>query len=199
MIILIPIIAGVAALILYKKDDSAMGKMLYNLKDIDPEKQGGTFKKDYDPFFKAASDEFGVPFALLKAHAVMESSLNPNAFRDENPKKLPERIGWASRGLMQILWSPLEAKAGDKGINRDRWTKYGYPASSLGMDGVRQFEPNINIRIAAQLIRENLKICNGNIRDAINMYNAGVKESVRPAPHDYTNKVFGYYKRILGE
>lgn len=199
MIILIPIIAGVAALIFYKKDESSMGKMLFDLKDVEPEKQGGSYKRDYDPFFKSASDEFGVPFALLKAHAIMESSLNPGAFRDENPSKKPERTGWASRGLMQILWSPLAPKTGDKGINRDRWTRFGYPASDLGVDGVRQFEPNVNIRIAAQLIRENLRACNGNVRDAINMYNAGVKESVRPAPHDYTGKVYGYYKKILGE
>lgn len=199
MIILIPVIAGLAALIFYEKEKNPMGKMLFDLKDVEPEKQGGSYKRDYDPFFKSASEEFGVPFALLKAHAFMESSLNPNAFRDENPKKLSERTGWASRGLMQILWSPLEPKTGDKGVNRDRWTKYGYPASDLGVDGVRQFEPNVNIRIAAQLIRENLKACNGNVRDAINMYNAGVKESVRAAPHDYTGKVYGYYKKILGE
>lgn len=172
---------------------------LYGLKDISPDDQGGSFKKDHDIYFEAASDEFGVPFALLKAHAIVESSLNASAFRDENPSKRDDRIGWASRGLMQILWSPLEPKKGDNGVNRDRWVKYGYPAESLGIDGIRQFEPNVNIRIAAQLIKDNLKAAGGNLRDAINMYNTGKKEAVYAAPHDYVNKVLKNYNKMIGE
>lgn len=172
--------------------------LLYDLQDVDPDDQGGSYKRDYDIYFESARDEFGVPFALLKAHAIAESSLNPNAFLDENPTKRPDRIGWGSRGLMQILWSPLEAKKGDNGINRDRWVKYGYPADALGIDGIRQFEPNVNVRIAAQLMRDNLNSAKGNIRDTINMYNTGKKESVFPAPNGYTDKVYGYYKKLLG-
>lgn len=173
-------------------------EILYDLQDVDPDDQGGSYKRDYDIYFESASEEFGVPFALLKAHAIAESSLNPNAFLDENPTKRPDRIGWASRGLMQILWSPLEPKKGDAGINRDRWSKYGYAASDLGIDGIRQFEPNVNVRIAAQLMRDNLNSAKGNIRDTINMYNTGKKESVFPAPNGYTDKVYGYYKKLLG-
>lgn len=176
-----------------------MHNRLYDLKDIDPFDQKGGYKKDFDIIFQSAADEFGVPFALLKAHAIQESSLRANAFRDENPKNNPKRIGWASRGLMQLLWSPADPTTGDGGVNNQRWAKYGYPAKELGVDGIRQFEPEVNIRIAAQLIRDNLKACKGNLRDAVNMYNAGVKESVRQAPENYVDKVTGYYFKILGE
>lgn len=165
-----------------------MEKRLFNLDDVEPENQGGGYKRDYDPYFEAAANEFGVPFALLKAHALAESTLNPAAFRDENPNNLPKRQGWASRGLMQILWWP----------GSQRFKKYGYSDEDLGFDGVRMFEPQVNVRIAAQLIRDNLNAVKGNVRDAINMYNTGVKESVRAAPLGYTDKVYNYYQKILG-
>ena len=199
------LIAGSGLLLFFtRKNSSELGSddmktRLYGLKDIEPEKQKGGYKTDYDLFFLAAADEFRIPFALLKAHAIVESSLNSSAFRDENPEKRVDRIGWASRGLMQILWSPLEPKKGDSGVNKNRWVKYGYPSDVLGIDGIRQFEPNINIRIAAQLIRENLHASKGNIRDAINMYNTGKKEAVYQAPHDYVGKVLKNYNKILGE
>lgn len=172
-------------------------KSLGELKDVEPINQGGRYKTDYDIFFKAVSNKTGVPFALLKAHAIAESSLNASAFRDESGGR-PDRVGWASRGLMQILWSPLNPTKGDQGINNQRWLKYGYGASDLGVDGIRQFEPEVNITIAAMLIRENLIACKFNLRDAINMYNTGKKESVFPAPGGYVNKVMTYYETILG-
>lgn len=204
MILVFAGVLGLAGLYFFSSKDNESEEivkkdMLYGLKDVEPENQGGSYKRDYDIYFESASKEFGVPFALLKAHAVAESSLNPNAFADENPSKRADRIGWASRGLMQILWSPLEPKSGDAGINKNRWVKYGYPADALGIDGIRQFEPGVNTRIAAQLIRDNLKQAGGNLRDAINMYNTGKKESVFAAPHGYTDKVYNYYKKILGE
>lgn len=174
-------------------------KRLYGIKDVDPIEQGGKFKTDYDDSFLQAANEFNVPFALLKAHGIAESSLKPSAFLDENPTKRADRIGWASRGLMQILWSPREPEKGDAGINRDRWAKYGYPAESLGVDGIRQFEPLINIRIAAQLIRDNLNSTKGNLRDTINMYNTGKTEAQYAAPNNYVDKVLKYYKQLINE
>lgn len=197
MIFLIPV-AGVLIYFMFAaKGDSDVNTRLYGLKDVEPENQSGGYKSDYDLIFKAVADEFGVPFALLKAHAIQESSLISSAYRDESAGRA-DRPGWASRGLMQLLWSPYDPKTGDKGINNQRWKKYGYDAASLGIDGIRQFEPLVNIRIAAQLIRDNLKAAGGNVRDAINMYNSGVKESVNPAPGNYTGKVYGYYTKILG-
>lgn len=160
----------------------------FGLDDIAPENQGGGYKTDYDTIFESAAEEFNVPFALLKAHSIKESSLNPSAFLDENPTGRDDRIGWASRGLMQILWWP----------GSERFAKYGYPDSDLGFDGVLMYDPNVNVRIAAQIVRDNLKACKGNLRDAVNMYNTGKKEAVSPAPGDYVNKVISYYNKIRG-
>ena len=162
-------------------------KKLFNLPDVNPDVQGGSFKRDYDLEFQSVSDETGVPFALLKAHAIRESSLNEKAFRDENPSKRTDRIGWASRGLMQILWWP----------NSNRWGKYGFPDATLGPMGENMFNPYINIKIAAHLIRDNLNACGGNVRDAINMYNTGKKEAQYQAPHDYVNKVLSSYETLI--
>lgn len=191
---ILPLMIGAGILLLFlPKNSNEQGsddmKRLYDIDDVDPNEQGGSYKRDYDIFMEAAADEFKVPFALIKAHAIAESSLNPNAFLDENPKKLPQRQGWASRGLMQILWWP----------GSDRFKKYGYADKDLGLDGIRMFEPNVNVRIAAQLIRDNLQSSKGDVRDAINMYNTGKKESVYPAPNGYTDKVYKYYKTILGK
>lgn len=166
------------------KDDSMT--RIYSLEDIDPIDQGGGFKKDYDPQFETAADEQSIPFALIKAHAIAESSLNPRAFRDENPTKRIDREGWASRGLCQLLYWP----------GSDRFAQYGYPSSKLG-NGDSLFDPGINIDIAAQLIKSNLVTCNGNLRDAINMYNTGKKESQYKAPLGYVDKVLGYYNKII--
>lgn len=163
-------------------------KRLFDLEDIDPSEQGGGYKKDFDLFFEASADKYGVPFSLLKAHALMESSLNPKAYRDENPQKKESRKGWASRGLMQLLFWP----------GSTRFEKYGYDADSLDQ-GEELYEPYINIDIAAQLIRQNLNDCKGNLRDAINMYNAGVKESVRKAPENYVDRVLTFRNKILNK
>lgn len=186
------IFAGIAGLVFLftqkasNGEETTVSERLYKLPDIEPENQGGSYKKDYDIYFETAADSNGVPFALLKAHAIAESSLNPNAFRDENPTKRADRQGWGSRGLMQILWWP----------NSERWKKYGYPDKDLGVDGIRMFEPYINIDIAAHLIADNLRACQGSVRDAINMYNTGKKEAQFQAPHNYVDKVLGYYKTI---
>lgn len=171
------------------EDTSVSKKILYDIKDIDPMDQKGNYKTDYDLFYELASEKFEVPFALIKAHAIAESSQKPNAYLNENPTARADRIGWASRGLMQILWWP----------GSERFAKYGYPDSELGFDGIRMFEPEINTMIAAQIIRANLISCKGSIRDAINMYNTGKKESVFKAPNGYTDKVYGYYLKIIGD
>jgi len=171
---------------------------LFNLKDIEPSEQGGSYKKDFDFYFEAAADEFDIPFALLKAHAIQESSLNQKAFRDENPSERTDRTGWASRGLLQLLWANDKNNPEAKTKLYDRFKKYGYSGDKIG-NGDLLFDPTVNTRISAQLILDNLKSCGGNLRDAINMYNTGVKESVRAAPGNYVDKVMTYYNRILGE
>jgi len=174
-------------------DMTTKGKRIYDLPDVEPLDQGGTYKTDYDVIFETVANETNVPFALLKAHAITESSLNPLALTDENPGKTPDRSGWASRGLMQILfWQ-----------NSSRLEQFGYSAddlfdSVLG-DGGKLFDPYINAKIGGLLIKANLQACGGNLRDAVNMYNAGVKESVRVAPNNYVGKVIGYYSTLVKE
>jgi len=163
-----------------------MSKRLYGLPDIDPSQQGGTLKTDYDVFFESVADETGVPFALLKAHAYRESSLNPRAFTDENPKKRTDRLGWASRGLMQVLFWP----------GSTRLEKYGFSSDDL-KGGDSLFDPYTCIKLGAFIIKDNLKACSGNLRDAVNMYNTGKKESQYQAPHDYVNRVISTYESII--
>lgn len=158
------------------------------LKDISPNDQGGNFKRDFDHSFTRASNLTGVPFALLKAHAIAESSINPKAFVDESSGR-GDRKGWASRGLMQILWWP----------GSERFKKYGFPDSQMGSDGSLMFDPDVNTEIAAKLIKDNLKACDGDLRDAVNMYNTGKKESEFQAPGGYVDKVIGYYSKLIKE
>lgn len=167
----------------------SQANILKNLPDVAPADQGGGFDTEYDMFFSAAADSWGVPFALLKAHAIQESSLNPNAFLDENPQKDPARQGWASRGLMQLLWWP----------GSERFQKFGYPDETLGTDALELFDPHVNLTIAAQLVKANLIACRGNIRDAVNMYNTGKKEADLEAPNGYVDKVVGYYSTLVNK
>lgn len=161
-------------------------KRIYDLDDIEPSEQGGNWSKELDLIFEDCADRHNVPFALLKAHAIMESSLNPMAFRDENPKKRVDRTGWASRGLMQILWWPKS----------ERFKKYGYRDDMLD-DGEALFDAHVNIDIGAQLIKENLVACKGQIRDAINMYNTGKKEAEFKAPYNYVDRVLTNYNTLI--
>ena len=176
------VLAGIG-IYAYAKGGGVNGR-LYGLKDCKPEEQGGNYKRDFDSSYERAANKTGVPFALLKAHAIRESSQKPQAFVNESAGRA-DRAGWASRGLMQILWWP----------GSDRFAKYGYPDSSLG-DGSIMFQPDINCEIAAKLIADNLKACDGNLRDTINMYNTGVKESKRVAPFNYVDDVLEYYEEI---
>lgn len=169
------------------KSGDKMKKRIYGLPDVWPEDQGGNYSKEYDLFFEDIADKYNVPFALLKAHAIQESSLNPDAFMDENPKALEARKGWASRGLMQVLWWP----------GSERLKPYGHPDSGLGPTGNGLFDPHINIDIGALIIKQNLHSCNGNIRDAINMYNTGKKEAQYQAPYNYVDKVLSNYKILI--
>lgn len=161
---------------------------VFGLADIEPENQGGNYKKDYDLIFFHIAEKRKVPFALLKSHSIQESSINPRAFTDENPKGRIDRQGWASRGLMQVLWWP----------GSNRFKKYGYDDSVLD-DGEALYNPEINVDIAAQIILENLKNCDGNLRDAINMYNTGAIEAKRQAPFNYVDRVLNYYYKILNQ
>ena len=164
-----------------KPQPSEGPKPLYmeNLPDVDPLSQGGNFSRTYDIDFEEVASSRGVPFALLKAHAIRESSLKHTAYRQEPNGK-------ASYGLMQILWWK----------NSNRFAAWGYPDDFIG-DGSPLYEPLINIDIAADIIIDNFKV-HKNLRDAVNSYNTGRNEATRPAPHNYVNDVLNYYSQLIG-
>jgi len=153
--------------------------MKSNLIDISPAEQGGNFKTDFDEVFLKVSKSEGIPFALLKAIAIRESSLDPKAYRME-----PD--GRASFGLMQVLWWP----------ESERFENFGFPDANLGSNAEMLFDPMINVTIGAKIMKDNLRTSGQNLRDAVNMYNTGVKESKRIAPHNYVDNVLAYYQKI---
>lgn len=151
-----------------------------SLPDVRPESQSGNYKRDYDDvFYEIGVEGYGVPFALLKAHAIKESSLNRSAFRQEPNGK-------ASYGLMQVLWWK----------NSNRFKNWGFPDDMIG-DGSLLYDPQVNVAIACEIILDNYSRLK-NLRDSINAYNTGVKESVRIAPYEYVDKVLNYYSTIIG-
>jgi len=149
------------------------------LPDVDSTQAHDSHSKEFDDAFEMASHATGVPFALIKAHAIRESALKPDAYRYENTT-----VG-ASYGLMQVLWH----------TGKDKFAKWGYPDEDLGT-GDKLFEPDVSALLGAQIIADNLTRLS--LRDAINAYNTGVAESVRVAPNNYVNDVLKYYSQIVG-
>lgn len=153
------------------------------LPDVDSANQAGGFAQTHDESFEKASGEAGVPFALIKAHAIRESSLDPQATSTTD-----------DYGIMQVNWHP----------GSDRFAKYGFPDSTLGDGGEQLLDPDTCSLIGAYIIRDNLNWLNGahtmqGLRDTINAYNIGTTEAKAPAPKNYVNDVLGYYGKILGQ
>lgn len=157
----------------------------FSLPDIDPYEQGGKWTRLFDDAFREAKEKYGVPFALLKAHAIRESALKDRAIRNE-PAKGSRPVS-ASYGLMQILWWP----------GSNRFARYGMPDDYV-KDGSILFTPHVNVNIAAQLIADNFKTYK-TLRDTINAYNTGVKESVRVAPGNYVDDVLKIYSTLINK
>lgn len=173
------IVLGVLGLAFFFLPGGASGSMVKeSYPDIDASEQGGNWSTEYDEYFATGSSSYGIPFALIKAHGIRESNLDPGAFRQEPSGK-------ASYGLMQVLWW--------RGSNR--FAKYGFPDDMLG-DGASLYNPQTNVLIACGIIRDNLNDF-GNLRDAINAYNTGVRESKRAAPGNYVNDVLKFYSKLV--
>lgn len=195
-ILLLLIAAGAAAFFVFDSQDATALVGAFNMEntggssstggypDVDPTNQGGPFSIEFDNAFGIARDRVGVPFALLKAHAVRESAMDPHAIRNEPASG--SRPPSASYGLMQILWWPQS----------NRFAKYSYSDDFIG-DGSPLYDPTVNATIAAHIIKDNLNRF-GNLRDAINAYNTGVAEATRAAPNNYVDDVLGYYSTIVG-
>lgn len=156
-----------------------------NLPDIDPSNQGGSWSQDCDSAYSAGHAACPqVPWALLKAHAIRESNQVASAYR-------LEPSGKASYGLLQVLWWQ----------GSDRFSKYGFPDSSLstsgGNDASQLYDPTINAIISAHIMQDNLQNF-GNLRDAINAYNTGTSEAKHVAPGNYVNDVLNNYEKLIG-
>lgn len=177
------IIGALGALLLAKKDGTISevnaSRPLESLPDVDPAFQSGKYNRTHDAVYKYYSERHGVPFALIKAHAIRESLQDPRTIRVEPSTK-------ASYGLMQILWWP----------NSSRFKNYGYSDDAIGI-GEILYDPWVNVDIACHIIKANFKTW-PNLRDAVNAYNTGRDEKTRPAPGNYVNDVIKTYETILG-
>lgn len=152
--------------------------------DISPLEQHGSYSTSYDSYFQIASEETGIPFALIKAHSYRESKFNPNAYRSE-----PARSGRppsASYGLMQILWWK----------SSQRFQKYGWNDDTIG-DGSLLYQPDVNTKIGASIMLDNWNNFK-NLRDTVNAYNTGTSEVTRQAPNNYVDDVLKVYSDLIG-
>lgn len=193
----IAIFAGLASLVYFFKDiiDGGAGPSPagtpvirtnpWSLPDVDSSLQKGSYDTTYDESFEKASNETGVPFALLKAHAIRESALKSDAYHYDDADN------GGSYGLMQVEWNST-------GGNYNRLAQYGYSGDTI-KDGSMLYDPDISAYLGACIIRDNLNRFKGNLRDSINAYNTGAAVVVRAAPNNYVNDVIVYYSQITGE
>lgn len=165
----------------------------WGLPDIDSANQGGAFDTSYDESFEKAAGATGVPFALIKAHAIRESSLNPNATHSDGGTQ-------GSQGLLQVEWDS------DSGSSfYDRLSKYGsqYSGENIENGTCSLSDPDTSAFLGASIMADNLNwLCKGGIqglRDAINAYNTGTTEANHEAPANYVAGVLNNYAAIIGQ
>jgi len=65
-----------------------------------------------------------------------------------------------------------------------------------GLDNEDLLDDEINIELAAKILRHNLNICRGDYKCALSMYNTGRRDSVKGKR--YTNKVLRARKKLFG-
>lgn len=140
----------------------------------------------FDPEVTAASRQYGVPVALIKAIIGAESGFDPRAYRPESPRpSLPPSPdfpngGDASIGLMQLLVRTARA---------------------LGFAGTIEdlYQPRVNIGLGTRLLKQNLDRAGGDVPNAVSAYNGGWRPSLgygSPLPSGlYGNQV--YVERVM--
>lgn len=154
----------------------------WNLPDVDSSQQGGSYTREHDEALEEASSATQVPFALLKAHMIRESSGNAKAYHYDNEKS------GSSYGIMQVEWI----------FGSNRFAKYGFPDSEIGLMGDGLYDPYDNAMIGACIVRDNLNWLKGALRDSINAYNTGKREKDYPAPVHYVDDVMRHYAVLIG-
>jgi len=92
-----------------------------------------------DDLLKKWGAVYGVEWQLLKAIAMKESSLNPNAVNTADNESI---------GLMQVLCRPDGQRGCGNNLNVDGWTE---------ATRKKLFDPDFNIRIGAQILAWNIR------------------------------------------
>ena len=140
--------------------------------------EAAKMEETMDAIFQRNARAFGVDWRLVKAIAIVESSLNPAAVNAADRESV---------GLMQVLCQP-----DGKGGCRNR-----FPAV-VGWSGATReklLQPDFNVYIGAQIIATNLRDY-GSIPKAVAVYNAWDQ---RNAPRAGPFKNQRYVDKVIGE
>lgn len=153
----------------------------------------------YDAIFLAAAgahpevQSVGVDpatfFALLKAHAAVESGFSTTAYHWDGP----DAVRNVSRGIMQIEGATAIGAGLDAGDATD--TQSGpkaprdYITSTVPERTTGMYDPNLAIPFAANIIAHNLVATNGNIPQAIAAYNEGLGHALRDS-YPFDNQAY---------
>lgn len=133
-----------------------------------------------DELFQKWGAYFGVEWQLLKAHAIVESSLDPNAVNETDNESI---------GLMQILCRPDGNGGCMNRLNVEGWSE---------ATREKLFNPDFNIRIGAGILAWNIR--HYGLPRGIAMYNRyAEKDSPIGGPFQnqaYVDKVLSNYRRI---
>lgn len=132
-----------------------------------------------DALFQKWGAYYEVDWRLIKAHAIVESALNPNAENKADP----------SVGLMQILCKPDGGGGCSNVFHVEGWSKATH-------DGL--FDPDFNIQIGTQIIQKNIAAYG--LPRAIAVYNRyAERNSPQEGPFQnqaYVDKVISHYKEL---
>lgn len=135
-----------------------------------------------DALFRKWGAVYGVDWQILKAHAIVESDLDPDAVNPSDP----------SYGVMQVLCT-----RGANGRCGNTFNIDGWP----GMTAERLKDPDTNIRMAAQIVAYNIRAFG--MPRAVAVYNRWAERLSPPggpfANKRYVDKVLAAYARLRGE
>lgn len=167
----------------FRPSQSIAGLSYRNIEDLVNVTNDQNSNVDLDALFQKHGAASGIPWQLLKAVAMTESSLNPAALNHEGDTT-DER---ASRGLMQILApSPLNVRG---------W-KNNRP--SEGLEAL--FNPDVNLYYGRQILSWNLETYGA--PRGIALYNRWAeRHSPVNGPFNnqyYVDRVLGYFEQFGG-
>lgn len=122
-----------------------------------------------DDLFKKWGAVYGVEWRLLKAIAITESRLNPDAVNTGDKESI---------GLMQVLCHPDGEGGCSNRLNVDGWS---------GATRKKLFDPQFNVRIGAQILAWNIRTYG--MPKAIAVYNRWA-ERTSPAAGPFVNQSY---------